>query len=407
LQGLFFMAISFDFGRLGDLPAIEDDIRGIVQDNFNTGRSELDEIARELNGSGIADFNGLAALADRLPADLRGPDATGEVPTGSAVITRAEADTGARLATAPRIIEALGPEALTFEIPSGIYDIVDRYADPVSGFSAVRLRPRDGGDEVFAVDGLEVGSRADEVSAAGLGTLQVESAAFREMIDDALGAALNEGRGLLFTGPSLGGAVSQVAAYEAAEGLLASGRGYGPGAVELVTVDPLGGRDAAEQINGTLDPAALGLIDAVNLRTEGDIVSRIGSHIGATLTLPAVDAEGNRVQLNAADAHVNTVSLLEVLGRDDLFAQGVYGPPGEISGFATVSNSAGQALGDAWILSGGRDDEGRDALQITGTASFDPSGTRWSLDADDNGSSDVAVQLAAPASQATADLVLG
>jgi hypothetical protein len=401
------MAIGFDLRRLGNLPELEDEARDFFQVSTDAGRAGLDDIAALLSDSGISNFNGLQDLANRLPPDLAGPDSTGEVPTGAASITRAEADTAARLAATPRIVEALGPDATVIELPFSTYDILERYEDPVSGFSAIRLRPRDGGDEVFAIDGLEVGSRADEVSAATLGTLQVESAAFREMIDDALAAALNEGRGLYFTGPSLGGAVAQVAAYEAAQGLLASGRGYGPGAVELATVDALGGRDAAQALNGGLDPAALNLIDAVNLRTEGDIVSRIGSHIGATLTLPAVDAEGNRVELNAADAHVNVVSLLEVLGRDDLFAEGRYGAPGEISGFAAASNTAGQALGDAWVASGGRDDDGLDALQIPGDAYFDDAGTKYSLDADSDGRIDLGVQLAQPVSPATADLVLG
>ncbi len=402
------MAIRFDFGRFNSIEDIRSEAGEVFDNDFRGTDTSLEDIARELAESGISNFNELASLADRLPPDLRGPDATGEVATGSAAVTRAEVDVAARLAAAPRIIEALGPTALTVELPTRSFDIIERYEDDVSGFSALRLRPREGGAEVFAVDGLEVGSRADEVAAAGLGELQVESAAFRDMVNDAINATLVEGRGLLFTGPSLGGAVSQVAAYEAAEGLVGSGRPFGPGAIDLITVDPLGGRDAAEAINGgRLDPAALNLIEALNIRTEGDIVSRIGSHIGTTLTLPAVDENGNRVQLNAADAHVNVVSLLEVLGREDLYAQGVYGAPGEVSGFAAVANTAGRALGDAWLLSGGRDDDGPDALQIPGNAQLDTGNTRYGLDADSNGTIDFAVQLSAPATQATADLVLG
>jgi hypothetical protein len=402
------MAINVDLGRLGDFGDFVTDAEEIVQDNFRGADVTLEDLAEELSGSGISDFNRLADLANRLPGEYGGPDATGEVATGSAAITRAQADTAARLSAAPRIVEALGPDAATVELPGQTYDIVERYEDPVSGFSALRLRPWFGGTEVFAVDGLEVGSRADEVAAATLGTLQAESEAFREMVNDALDAVLVEGRPLLLTGPSLGGAVSQVAAYEVAEGLVASGRSFGPGAVDLITVDALGGRDAAEQINGgRLDPAALNLIEALNLRTEGDIVSRIGSHIGATVTLPAVDSAGNRVELTAAEAHVNVESLLEVLGRDDLFAQGVYGAPGEVSGFAAVANTAGQQLGDAWLASGNQDDDGLDALQIPGNAQFNADYTRWVLDADTDGSIDIAVNLWAPVGPERADLVLG
>lgn len=400
------MSSSFDIRAIRNLSEDAGDFLSGIGNDTRQDRAGTEDAARLLTRSGLSDVEGLDALARRLPGDLGGPDATGEVPTGSAAITRAEAETAARLAAAARVVEALGPGTLTVEVPGESFAMVERYEDLTSGFSAVRLRPADGGPEVFAVDGLEVGSRADEVSAAGLGRLQVESEAFRAMIEDAQATALVEGRVASFTGPSLGGAVAQVAAYETAEGLL--GRGFATGAVELVTVDALGGRDAAEAINGgVLDADALGLIEALNLRTEGDIVSRIGSHIGATLTLPAVDAEGDPVVLDAASAHVNVESLLEVLTRDDLFAQGRPGAPAEVSAFAAAANGAGWALGQVWRATGGGDDGVPDALQIPGVARFDETGTRWSLDADGDGRVDLAATLSAPADAATRDLVLG
>ncbi len=400
------MPISFNIDDIRNMARSGEDFLSGIGNDVRQETSGIEDAARLLRESGISDFNGLAALAGRLPGDLAGPDSTGEVPTGSAAITRAEAETAARLAAAPRVVEALGPTTLTVEVPGESFAVVERYEDLTSGFSAVRLRPADGGPEVFAVDGLEVGSRADEVSAAGLGRLQVESEAFRAMIEDAQATALIDGRVVSFTGPSLGGAVAQVAAYETAEGLL--GHGFATGAVELVTVDALGGRDAAEAINGgVLNADALGLIEALNLRTEGDIVSRIGSHVGATLTLPAVDGAGNPVVLDAAAAHVNVASLLEVLTRDDLFAQGRPGAPAEVSGFAAAANGAGWELGQVWRATGGQDDGAPNALQIPGAASFDATGTRWSLDADLDGSVDLAATLSAPADAATRDLVLG
>ncbi|MGG5807734.1 hypothetical protein [Falsiroseomonas sp. CW058] len=402
------MAFRLDLRRLGDLPVFEDGIRQVVQEGWNLDLGALGELQRTLREPGLSDLNRLQDLAARLPAGLGAPDATGEVPTGSAAVTREEAAVAASLAAAPRIVEALGPDALSVQVRGQSFDVVERYEDDASGFSALRLRPAAGGAEVFAIDGLEVGSRADEVAAAGLGRIQVTSDAFRGMIADATAVALEEGREIHFTGPSLGGAVAQVAAHEAAEALALSGRAFPTGVVGLVTVDALGGRDAAEAINGgALDPAALRLIEALNLRTEGDVVSRIGSHLGATLTLPALDAAGNRVTLDAADAHVNVVSLLQVLDSDALFAEGVAGAPAEISGFARAANGAGAALGQAWLLAGGRDDGAPGELQIPGTASFDATGTVWSLDADDDGSVDIAVALAQPVSPATADLVLG
>lgn len=399
--------ISESLNIPGSLDGVADQIGSALEEarvlaDIETALRDLDQV----------NISSLENLANRLPGNLGAPDATGEVPTGSAAVTREEAAVAASLSAAPRIVEALGPTATTVEVRGRSFEVVERYADPVSGFSALRLRPADGGAEVFSVDGLEVGSEADGVAAAGLGRLQVRSAAFAEMVADAQAVALTEGRGVQFTGPSLGGAVAQVAAYETAEGLVASGRTFPTGTVQLVTVDPLGGRDAAEAINsGSLSPAALSLIEALNLRTEGDLISRIGSHIGATLTLPALDAAGNPVTLQAADAHVNVVSLLQTLNSDTLFAAGRIGAPAEISGFAQVANAVAPQLENTWLASGRQDAPGVNELQIPGTASFDPSGTRWMLDADDNGSIDIAVNLSAPVTdpaiiQATTDLSL-
>jgi hypothetical protein len=388
-----------------------------IADIFNGGavddllaRSGLDDFNGDAN---IQNLNDIAALAERLPAGLGDPDATGEVATGSAEVPREQAAVAASLAAAPRIVEALGGTNAQFVDVRGLtFRVSEIYEDDASGFSAIRLTPVvngvEGGTEVFAIDGLEVGSRADEVAAATLGRLQVESEAFQAMVNDAAAIGTAEGRQVEFVGPSLGGAIAQVAAYETAEALAQAGSPLGAGAVQLVTVDPLGGRDAAEAINGgTLDPAALGLINALNIRTEGDVVSRIGSHIGATLTLPALDEAGNPVTLDAADAHVNVVSLLQNLNSDALYAAGVRGAPAEISGFAAASNPASDAAIDAWLASGERDDDGAGELQIPGNASFDATGTTWSLDADENGTVDIAVRLAQPLNPAAADLVLG
>jgi hypothetical protein len=346
----------------------------------------------------IRDLNDFAALVEQLPGGIGAPDATGEVPTGSAEIGREQAVLAAGLAAAPRIVEALGPNAQSVEVQGQTFAVAERYEDPVSGLSALRLTPLAGGAEVFAVDGTQSGSTADQVADATLGRLQVESGSFAEMVQDAVQVGLMEGRPVFFVGASLGGAVAQVAAYETAEALVAAGSGPGTSAVQLVTIDALGGRDAAEDLNGgVLDPAALALITALNVRTEGDIVSRVGSHIGATLTLPALDAQGNAVELDAADAHVNVVSLLQNLGNDQLFAAGLQGAPPEISGFAAASNAASDELIQLWLATGPHGGEpAPDLQQLPGTASFDATGTRWSLDADDNGTVDLAVQLATP-----------
>ncbi len=427
------MAFGLDL-RVPSLPGVEDDLRaqldtlradasaGLDRMNAAFDRSDAapvfdgsvfrDAWARSglgnLDGQvDIRNLNDLGALAARLPGDLGQPDATGEVPTGSAAVTREEAAVMASLAAAPRIVETLGPEAAVVDVRGQSFTVGERYVDQVSGFSAVRLDAVASGGAYFMVDGLEVGSRPDEVAAATLGRLQVESPAFAKMVADAPAAGLVDASPVHIGGPSLGGAVAEVAAYEVAQALHAAGQS-GADEVQLVTVDALGGRDAAEAINGGhLDPAALSLIEALNIRTDGDVVSRIGSHIGATLTLPALDAQGNVVKLDAADAHVNVVSLLQNLSSDERFAAGTLGAPQEISGFARASDLAADEVIQAWLASGQQESAAPGELQIPGDASFDPSGTIWSLDADSNGTVDMAVHLSAPVDQARADLVLG
>ncbi|MGG5819829.1 hypothetical protein [Falsiroseomonas sp. HW251] len=421
------MASGLDL-RLNSLSGLEDDLRtalgtgsGALSSMFDTSgvgdvfggtvfrdiwdRSGLSALSGPVD---IRNLNDLGNLAGRLPGGLGQPDSTGEVPTGFSDIPRHEIATMATLAAAPRIADALGPTAQTVLVGGETFTILGRYDDPVTGFSALRLdHPNPNGPDIFVIDGLEVGSRPDEVTAATLGRLQVESSSFNQMVADAVASAWAGGAGVEFVGPSLGGAIAEVAAHEAAQGLLARGGIFPNGAVRLVTVDGLGGRDAAETINGgKRDAAALQIIDAVNIRTDGDIVSRIGSHIGATVTLPALDAQGHVVQLDPADAHVNVVSLLQNLSSDQLYAAGVRGAPAEISGFAAASNAASDQVIQAWLASGESDTTQRE-LQIPGTAAFDPTGTVWVLDADDNGTTDIAVTLSAPVDPGRADLVLG
>jgi len=437
--------MAFGLDIPSNLPQLEDQLRNAVQDLGNSAQTMGQELGAQFTmsfdqlrssatdsfeGSGIATaFDGgafrdliassglgdlsirnlsdLALAAERLPGGFGSPDSTGEVPTGSDDVTRPEAAVLASLAAAPRIAEALGPTTLTMEVQDQTFVVGQDYVDPVSGFSGLRLDPVAGGAPIFAVDGLEVGSRADEVTAATLGRLQVESPAFAQMVADATAAGAAFDVPVQFTGASLGGAVAQVAAYETAQALVQGGHSAAD-EVRLVTVDSLGGRDAAEAVNGgSLDPAALNVIEALNIRTDGDVVSRIGSQIGATLTLPGLDANGNVVTLSPADAHVNIGSLLQNLSSDERFAQGVHGAPAEISGFAAVSDAAADQVIAAWIASGQHDDQTPTHLQMPGTASFDPTGTVWSLDADNNGSADFIAHLSAPIDQAHADLVLG
>lgn len=377
----------------------------------------IDDIADLPAPQAIADFVAnlddpnfarLEGLLDRLPPEYRGPDATGEVRTGLSDFLQIQVEVGAALSATARVVNTLGPDAVAMQVRGYDFAIDEQYNDNDSGFSAIKVLPDDGGPMIFVIDGLEVGSIADTVAAVDLGGLQLRSAAFQAMIADAVEAQATLGRGVQFVGPSLGGAIAQVAAYEAAEALIAAGVPTAPGTVRLLTVDALGGRDAAEALNGgTLDPAVLNVINALNIRTEGDLISRIGSHIGESLSFQAVDANGNPIAVTAADAHVNVVSLLRTLPDPTLFNAGVRGAPEEIGGFALAANALGRGIADGYLASGERDDPNALVpLQVPGDAELVNDNTLYRLDADSNGTLDLAVLTSQPVPQAIADLVL-
>ena len=353
-------------------------------------------LLEELDSGGSA-LALLADIAEALPGPLRGPDATPSVPTGASDIGRADAFTYAALAAAPRLFEALGPLAAGVVVGGESFALAASYVDPASGFNAVQLRSLDDGRAVFAVDGTDFGSLPDVVADLNLGRPQVASPAFAAMVADATAAALAEDRDVVFTGASLGGALVQVGGYETAEAVLAASPSD-PDRITVFAVDPLGGRDAAEDLNnGALDPAVLERLNALNIRTEGDVVSRIGSHLGDTLTFPAVDSAGNPVQLSAEDAHVNFESLFANLSSDALFSAGVRGDPGEIGGLTLLANTLGPGVSDALLalLPDGLPDSDEPGA-LPAEASIDPSGGFFDLDADTDGDVDLRVVLQQP-----------
>ncbi|MBD0275321.1 MAG: hypothetical protein ICV73_25765, partial [Acetobacteraceae bacterium] len=337
-------------------------------------------------GSGVSPAAFLADIAEALPGPLRGADATPSVPTGASDIPRDEALTYLALARAPRLVEPLGPDVGGFVVGDDAFALSAVYDDPASGFNALQLRSLTDDRSVFALNDNDFGSLPDVVADLNLARPQIASPAFAAMVKDATAAALTDGRDVVFTGASLGGALVQVGAYETAEAILAASPGYAD-RVTAFGVDPLGGRDATEDLNdGVLDPVVLERINALHVRTEGDIVSRTGSQLGNTLSFEAVDSAGNPASLSAAEAHVNLVSLFTTVSSDALFAAGTPGDPGEISGLTLLANLFGSELSEALsdpVLVGLFGRSGPRGLPANG--SFDPTGGFFDFDANADG----------------------
>ena len=356
--------------------------------------------------SGTSPIAVLADFAAVLPEPLRRPDATPSVPTGASEVSRADALTYATLTAVPRLLEVLGPQATGVVMGDEAFAVAETYEDVASGFHAVQLRSFSDGRTVFAVDDTDFGSVADIVADLDLARPQAASLAFAAMVADAGTVAAVEGQEVVFAGASLGGALVQVAGYETAEAIPAAVPGYA-GRVSVFGVDALGGRDAAESLNGgALDPAVLERMNALHVRTECDVVSRAGSHLGDTLTFQAVDSAGNPVLLSADEAHVNYESLLATLSSDALFAAGERGEPGEIGGLALLANAFGPRLSDAFA------DAVRDGLfgppgpvELRGSGAFDPTGRFFDLDVDTDGDVDVRALLQSTTPAADALLI--
>lgn len=367
--------------------------------------SVVDALAPTLRGaidaSGVSPIAVLADFAAALPGPLRGSDGTPSVPTGASDLSRADALAYTTLATVPRVVETFGPRVSEVVVGDDSFAAEEAYQDPLSGFSAVRLRSLSDNRAVFALNDTDSGSLADVVADLNLARPQVASPAFAAMVADAAAAAVAEGREVVFAGASLGGALAQVAGYETAELVLAAAPGYAD-RVTVFGVDALGGRDAADAINGgRLDPAVLERMNALNIRTEGDVVSRASSHLGDTITFRPVDAGGNPVLLSAAEAHVNFPSLLATLSSDDLFVAGTRGDPGEIGGLALVANSIAPELSAALAdLSLGVAFDRPGPPRLPGTGAIDPGGQFFGLDADGDGDLDLRAVLQGAAANA-------
>jgi hypothetical protein len=352
-----------------------------------------------LGPAAAAPYDALAALADALPGPLRGPDATPSLPTGASEIPRADAFTYGALAAVPRIVAALGPLARGVVVGGETFAIAATYDDPASGFGAVQLRSLLDDRSVFAVDSTDFRSLPDIVADLNLARPQVASPAFAAMVADARAAAVGEGREVVLTGASLGGALVQVAGYETGEAILAASLADPADRVTVFSVDALGGRDAAETLNGgTLDPAVLERMNALNIRTLGDIVSRVGSDLGDTLTFQALNAAGQPLALSAQQAHVDLQSLFITLSSDALFAAGTRGDPGEVSGLTILANTFGprlpeilsdpalaEALGAAFARPG--------PPEPPFGGSLDPTGGSFNLDPNRDGVVDLRVLL--------------
>ena len=112
-------------GDLGGLSGAQ----GLIDQTLHLGGADL--LAPIEGAVRAGDILRLEGVVAAFPPGLRGPDATGEVPTGASSITRPEAALDAALTASARIVLAIGPQAETVQTEGHAFQVVGRYVYPV------------------------------------------------------------------------------------------------------------------------------------------------------------------------------------------------------------------------------------------------------------------------------------
>jgi hypothetical protein len=194
--------------------------------------------------------------------------------------------------------------------------IPNPYINAESGLKFMIMAPKAGGTGpwILAIAGTQ--TVADWLMDLDLGRLQLQRMALlfelfttcNQTGPDNLAIPAHD---FIIAGHSLGGGLAQAFAYQ----MQAARREANlmPLRMELVTFNGFGAQPLVKKF-GAYDPAIVRSLNAVNYYVHGDVVSRIGEHIGETRQLtPAGEDPDSRVSIReAANRHV--MSTIKALG---------------------------------------------------------------------------------------------
>lgn len=224
------------------------------------------------------------------------------------------------------------------------YHYFDSYSNRQSGLKFVILVPNDtSAPWIFSFAGSE--TAIDWLADLNMGRDQIEhmEAMVKKMIDclyiDNAGDPI-AGKNWIITGHSLGGGIAQIFAYKVQS--LRTLMRFTPGRIELVTFNGFGALELALPNSAAAEIVIPQMLTS-NYFVTGDVVSRIGHHVGETVEIPT---ESIGIPLiRAAQRHVmSTVEdLLIIDGNMNLSETRRVAPP-----FSDPLNSlkgAGRALG--------------------------------------------------------------
>lgn len=165
----------------------------------------------------------------------------------------------------------------------GDYQLYSYFSEPEAGLKYMLLQPKDPQKPwILAITGTQ--SILDWAADLSLGRAQfdrivrIQEAFTTCRLVDPSGAPLAS-HPLIITGHSLGGGVAEAFAYRIQKARMTSG--LAPLDMKLVTFNGFGAQQLVEQDERYI-PWIVGRIDAANFYVRGDMVSRIGVHIGPT-----------------------------------------------------------------------------------------------------------------------------
>ena len=217
--------------------------------------------------------------------------------------------------TAEQMIEQM--RNFTAHVPAN-YTIYTRKSDTLSGLKFAIFKP-DGESRrpwILAIAGTQ--TALDWIADLDLGRAQFKqletlSALFTtcQYVDDA-GHPL-AAQPWVITGHSLGGGLAQALSYHVQRIRLQ--RGLMPLKMQLITFNAFGARPLVRKVED-LDEAIVPYLDARNYYVAGDVVSRVGEHIGPTYLVISPGADRKPPLLSKETIRRHTMDTLDKVGGD-------------------------------------------------------------------------------------------
>jgi hypothetical protein len=218
----------------------------------------------------------------------------------------------------PEFDSKLSPQELVIKhqafmesVPSD-FRVIDKVTDARSGFKLVHYNNDvNQRKSIISIAGTQTFN--DALTDASVGIPQIKSAAYLDSVKKVSQNLISSpDKKISVTGHSLGGGVAQAFAHDVAVELKKVGVKDWDQRIEVVTWNGFGGVDPLKRL-GKYDQEIGEKLKATNYFVEGDVVSRIGEHIGEIKKLPGVE----KIQQGVISSHI-TSTIESALQKGEL-----------------------------------------------------------------------------------------